>query len=38
MGHIGVAKDLKAYLNYHNNANVALDIPTVKTVELTGKF
>jgi phenylalanyl-tRNA synthetase beta chain len=38
MGHIGVAKDLKAYLNYHNNANLTLDIPAVKTVALDGKF
>lgn len=38
MGHIGVVKDLKAYLNYHNNANLTLDIPAVKTVALDGKF
>jgi phenylalanyl-tRNA synthetase beta chain len=27
MGHIGVARDLKAYLNYHEKANVRLKLP-----------
>lgn len=27
MGHIGVARDLKAYLNYHEHANLGLNIP-----------
>lgn len=28
MGHIGVARDLKAYLNFHENANLTLQLPT----------
>ncbi len=28
MGHIGVARDLKAYLNFHENANLSLQLPT----------
>lgn len=27
MGHIGVARDLKAYLNYHEKANLQVNIP-----------
>ena len=27
MGHIGVARDLKAYLNFHENANLTLQLP-----------
>ena len=38
MGHIGVARDIKAYLNYHNQSNLELNIPEVKTVELNGAF
>ncbi len=38
MGHIGVARDIKAYLNYHNKANLNLDIPKVNDIELNGKF
>ncbi len=30
MGHIGVARDLKAYLNYHDNTNITLTIPADK--------
>lgn len=30
MGHIGVARDLIAYLNYHNNANLHLNLPSVE--------
>lgn len=29
MGHIGVAKDLKAFLNYHENANLKIDLPEI---------
>ncbi len=29
MGHIGVARDLKAYLNYHENAGLSLNIPAI---------
>ncbi|MEX1001768.1 MAG: phenylalanine--tRNA ligase subunit beta [Crocinitomicaceae bacterium] len=29
MGHIGVARDLKAYLNYHNNLEIELDYPSI---------
>lgn len=28
MGHIGVARDLKAYLNYHENKNIDIQWPT----------
>lgn len=38
MGHIGVARDIKAYLNYHNKSNLELSIPSVKTIDLNGKF
>lgn len=38
MGHIGVARDIKAYLNYHNGSNLELNIPEVKDVTLNGKF
>lgn len=30
MGHIGVARDLKAYLNVHNNEKLTLNLPSVK--------
>lgn len=30
MGHIGVARDLIAYLNYHKNANLHLNLPSVE--------
>ena len=30
MGHIGVARDLKAYVNFHHNKNNALKFPTSK--------
>ena len=29
MGHIGVARDLKAYLNFHANQNLALQLPDI---------
>jgi len=38
MGHIGVARDIKAYLNYHNKTNLQLDIPQVNEINLDGKF
>lgn len=33
MGHIGVARDLKAYLNYHENAGLELNLPDTTTPE-----
>lgn len=33
MGHIGVARDLKAYLNYHENKNLSLNIPEAQLPE-----
>jgi len=30
MGHIGVARDLKAYLNFHHKKSIALKIPEIK--------
>ena len=38
MGHIGVARDIKAYLNYHTDSKLELNIPEVKDVALNGKF
>lgn len=35
MGHIGVARDLKAYLNIHKNADLALNLPQVNLQENT---
>lgn len=35
MGHIGVARDLKAWLNVHENANVELNIPDVSAFACT---
>ena len=29
MGHVGVARDLKAYLNFHNKQNLALQLPDI---------
>ncbi|MFN5417613.1 MAG: phenylalanine--tRNA ligase subunit beta [Flavobacteriia bacterium] len=34
MGHIGVARDLIAYLNYHKKANLSLQLPTIKKLEV----
>ena len=34
MGHIGVARDLIAYLNYHNNANLHLNLPSVEAFKV----
>lgn len=34
MSHIGVARDLKAYLSFHNNSEMALNLPAVKTPEV----
>jgi len=31
MGHIGVARDLKAYLNLHNNEELTLNLPSINT-------
>jgi phenylalanyl-tRNA synthetase beta chain len=33
MGHFGVARDLKAYLNYHENANLSLKTPFVAALK-----
>jgi phenylalanyl-tRNA synthetase beta chain len=33
MGHIGVARDLIAYLNLHENANVSLNLPEVQELQ-----
>jgi phenylalanyl-tRNA synthetase beta chain len=38
MGHIGVARDIKAYLNYHNKTDLYLNIPKVNEINLDGKF
>ena len=34
MGHIGVARDLIAYLNYHRNAGLKLQLPEIKALEV----
>ncbi|MGV3632068.1 MAG: phenylalanine--tRNA ligase subunit beta [Bacteroidota bacterium] len=34
MGHIGVARDLVAYLNYHRNAGLKLNLPGIKKLEI----
>lgn len=34
MGHIGVARDLIAYLNYHKNANLQLNLPSVEAFKV----
>lgn len=31
MGHIGVARDLKAYLNFHKNQNLTLELPDISS-------
>jgi phenylalanyl-tRNA synthetase beta chain len=38
LGHIGVARDIKAFLNFHNKANLQLTKPKVKPLNLGGKF
>ncbi len=35
MGHIGVARDLIAYLNLHENANLSLNLPEVQALQKT---
>ena len=35
MGHIGVARDLIAYLNLHENANISLNLPDVQELQKT---
>ena len=30
MGHMGVARDLKAFLNYHEKANLSIQLPKIK--------
>jgi phenylalanyl-tRNA synthetase beta chain len=34
MGHIGVARDLIAYLNYHRKENLSLQLPPLKKIEV----
>lgn len=34
MGHIGVARDLIAYLNYHRRAGLKLNLPELKKIEV----
>lgn len=34
MGHIGVARDLKAYLNFHNNADLEIKYPSAAIPEI----
>jgi phenylalanyl-tRNA synthetase beta chain len=36
MGHIGVARDLIAYLNVHRNAGLQLEMPTINEVKVNG--
>ena len=38
MGHIGVARDLKAALNYHQKAGLELSLPTVKMPPVQGNL
>lgn len=38
MGHIGVAKDLKAFLNIHESKNIALKLPEVQSLDYKGQF
>ncbi len=37
MGHIGVARDLKAYLNFHDKANLELKLPIINSHKSTNK-
>src|SRR5690606_8969250 len=36
MGHIGVARDLVAYLNVHNNAGLAVSMPAIDAFRVEG--
>ena len=38
MGHIGVARDLKAFLNYHKNAGLSIQQPKTTPLNYDGKF
>lgn len=38
MGHIGVAKDLKAFLNFHHNKGISINLPEVANKEFKGDF
>jgi len=38
LGHIGVARDIKAYLNFHKKANIKLLPPKVKAINFNGNF
>jgi phenylalanyl-tRNA synthetase beta chain len=38
MGHIGVARDIKAALNYHQKAGLTITLPTVQMPAVTGNL
>ena len=38
MGHIGVARDLKAYLNVHEGENLSIIQPKIASLKFDGKF
>jgi phenylalanyl-tRNA synthetase beta chain len=38
MGHIGVARDLRAYLNFHQQLNLKINWPEVKDLKATSNF
>ena len=38
MGHIGVARDIKAALNFHQKSNLSIQWPTVNELTSTGKL
>lgn len=38
MGHIGVARDLKAYLNFHRNENLSLNWPKADVLSTENEF
>ena len=38
MGHIGVARDIKAALNFHHNAKLSIAWPKVSPLEVTGNL
>ena len=37
MGHIGVARDLKAFLNFHENQNLSIRLPDIEVVNSDNK-
>lgn len=38
MGHIGVARDIKASLNFHQKSNLSIQWPTVESIVATGNL